>query len=135
MTCHPVLRVVAERALHYSPYDITIVHGWRGKELQNALVDSNASRTRWPDSRHNQTLDPDIDDPFSLSDALDFGPWVDGAVPWDDTHIFAAIAGCFMAAAAELGAVLSWGGDWDTDGSTKDQTLMDWGHVQLEHGG
>lgn len=130
-TCHPVMVAVTERALMRSPVDFTIIHGWRGKDLQNVLVDSGASRTRWPDSKHNKTLDPDIDNPLQFSDAVDFGPWIMGKVPWDDTHIFAAVAGCFFAAADELDARIRWGGDWDGDGSTKNQTLMDWGHIEL----
>jgi len=128
-TCHPDMQLVAIKALELSPYDFTIIHGWRGEEVQNALFDSGASRKRWPDSRHNAYR---MNDPKSpASDAIDFGPWINGKVPWDDTHIFAAIAGCFLAAASDLGVELRWGGDWDGDGSTKDQTLMDWGHVEL----
>jgi len=134
-TCHKILEAVAIRALERSPYDFTIVHGWRGKDLQNALQESGASNVRFPNSRHNKTDDPQIEHPDTVSDALDFAPWVDGDIPWNDTHIFACIAGCFFAAANELGAVITWGGDWDSDGSTKDQKLLDWGHIQLEHRG
>jgi peptidoglycan L-alanyl-D-glutamate endopeptidase CwlK len=127
-TMHPVLRLVAERALQLSPYDVTIIHGHRGEELQNALFDSGASHKQWPDSMHNtvnrDTLQPE-------SEAVDFGPYVEGRVPWGDTHVFAVIAGAFFAAATEQGVTLRWGGDWDGDGSTTDQTLMDWGHIEL----
>lgn len=124
-TVYPLLRNVAVRALEMSPYDITIIHGWRGEDIQNALYDSGASQKQWPYSKHNNTLNSE---PLSL--AIDFGPWVNGRVPWDDTHIFAIIAGCFFAAAKELEVTIRYGGDWDTDGSTKDQTLMDWGHIE-----
>ena len=124
-TVYPLLRNVAVRALEMSPYDITIIHGWRGEDIQNALYESGASQKPWPYSKHNNTKDSE---PLSL--AIDFGPWVDGAVPWNDTIIFAVIAGCFFAAAQELSASIRWGGDWDSDGSTKDQTLMDYGHIE-----
>ena len=124
-TVYPLLRQVAVRALQISPYDITIIHGWRGEDIQNALYDSGASQKPWPYSKHNNTKDSK---PLSL--AIDFGPWVNGRVPWGETHIFAIIAGCFFAAAYELEVELRYGGDWDGDGSTKDQTLMDWGHVE-----
>ena len=118
-TCHQTLEDIAERALELSPYDITIVHGWRGEEVQNALFDSGASKKRWPDSEHNHTDELDQSRRSrSLSVSI--------------THIFAVIAGCFMAAAKDFGETLRWGGDWDSDGSTTDQTLMDWGHVELE---
>ena len=127
-TCHSQLREVALLGLEMSPYDITIIHGYRGEEIQNALQESGASTKRFPDSKHNAT--DDLDQPES--EAFDFGPWVDGDIPWDDTHVFACIAGCFFAAAAQLGVTLRWGGDWDSDGSTKDQRLMDWGHMEIE---
>jgi len=66
-----------------------------------------------------------------LSLAFDFAPWIDGAIPWGDTHIFAVIAGAFFAATLDLGYTVRWGGDWDSDGSTKDQRLMDWGHIEV----
>jgi len=132
-TCHPALRTIADEALSMSPYDITIVRGWSGKDVQNALYDSHASTKRFPDSRHNRSDDLGVPRPLrsKISDALDFAPYVNGAIPWGDTHIFAVIAGCFMAAAKMYGHTLRWGGDWDSDGGTKDQTLMDWGHIEI----
>ena len=126
-TVHDPLAAVAYRALELSPYDITIIHGWRGEGIQNELFDTNKSHKRWPDSNHNHTDRQGV--PDSL--AIDFAPWVNGLIPWGETHIFAAIAGCFFAAAAEMGVKIRWGGDWDADGSTNDQTLMDWGHVEI----
>ena len=126
-TCHPLLVSVANRALEVSPYDFSIIHGWRGEDVQNALYDSGASTKRWPDSMHNHTTEDDR--PLSL--ALDFAPWVEGKIPWNETHIFAVIAGCMFAAAKEIGAQLRWGGDWDADGNTREHKLQDWGHVEL----
>ena len=70
------------------------------------------------------------------SNALDFTPWgrlKDGRMgpPWDDTHSFAMLGGLFLAAGKIRSVGLRYGGDWDGDGSTQDQTLMDWGHVEL----
>ena len=126
-TCHQSLQDIAERALETCPYDFTIVHGWRGEDVQNALFDSGASTKRFPDSKHN-VMD-ELDQPMSM--AIDFAPWINGDIPWKETHIFACIAGHMQAAAFEFGEKLRWGGDWDTDGLTTDQTLMDWGHVEL----
>ena len=126
-TCHPHLGEIADLALRWSPYDFTVVHGWRGEDIQNALQESGASTKRYPNSKHNHVDGNGV--PLSL--ALDFAPWVDGKIPWGDTHIFAIIAGVFFSAAAELEIPVRYGGDWDSDGSTKDQTLMDWGHLEL----
>jgi peptidoglycan L-alanyl-D-glutamate endopeptidase CwlK len=131
-TCHPMLEKIALHALELCPYDITIVHGWRGEDVQNALLASNASTKGWPDSKHNAIGG----DGSGQSEAIDFAPWVDGGIPWNDTHIFAVVAGSFFAAGYDLdirvqGRALRWGGDWDSDGSTKDQKLMDWGHIEI----
>jgi peptidoglycan L-alanyl-D-glutamate endopeptidase CwlK len=127
LTGHSEIKLLAPRALYLSPYDFTIVHVWRGEDVQNALFDSGASRKRWPDSKHNARNALTLK---SESNALDFAPWIDGAIPWNDTHIFAIIAGAFFAAAIDLNIKIRYGGDWDSDGSTKDQTLMDWGHIE-----
>ncbi len=127
-TVHDSMVMVADLALVRSPYDITIVHGWRGEEIQNALYESGASLKIYPNSKHNH-LD---NDGFPLSLAIDFAPWVDGAIPWGDTHMFCIVAGVIMSVAEELNVPVRYGGDWDGDGSTKDQTLMDWGHLELD---
>ena len=126
-TCHPKLVGIANLAIQLSPYDFTIVHGWRGRDVQDALFESNASQKKFPFSMHNHV--DERSKPSSL--AIDFAPWIKNKIPWDDTHIFAVIAGCFHAAASELEERIRYGGDWDSDGSTKDQTLMDWGHVEI----
>ncbi len=127
VTCCSPLVAIANRALELSPYDFTIVHGWRSEDAQNALFDRNASQKRWPDSKHNK-----IKGNNPASEAIDFAPWIDGTIYWDDTDIFCVIAGCFLAAAKELGYTLRWGGDWDGDGKSKgDQKFMDYGHVEV----
>ena len=132
-SCHPMLSKIAIHALELCPYDITIVHGHRGEEVQNALFDRGASQKRFPDSKHNAIGG----DGQPQSEAIDFAPWVDGGIPWDDTHIFAVVAGSFFAAALDLdirvqGRSLRWGGDWDGDGLSKgDQRFFDYGHIEI----
>lgn len=130
-TCHPALQRIADEVLMVTPYDITIIHGWRGLAEQNSLFEAKASKKKFPNSRHNRTNDPSVIDPHRLSDAIDFAPYIDGGINWNDTHIFALVAGCFLAVAKDLGYTLRWGGDWDSDGTTTDQTLMDWGHIEI----
>lgn len=120
-TCHPELAAVAERVMSYQVFDFAIVWGHRGEEAQNQAFLDGASTKKWPDSLHNRTPSP----------ALDFAPWIDGRIPWDDSHAFAVIGGMFIAAGAELGTGIVYGGDWDMDGSTLDTKLKDWGHIQL----
>ena len=127
-SCTLDLRNVATRAIAATPVDFTIVWGYRGQSEQNALEASGASHKRYPQSKHNRQVNG-----LPASLALDFAPWVDGRIYWDDTHMFAVVAGVFLACAAlrPRPVELRWGGDWDSDGKTTDQTLMDWGHIEL----
>lgn len=131
------IRLLANRALHLSPYDFTIIWVWRGEEVQDGLFQTGASTKEWPDSKHNVMKTEDraghqVARNQPDSEALDFGPWVDRKIPWDDTHIFAVIAGSFFAAGIEQGIKVRWGGDWNSNGKSKgDQKLMDYGHIEV----
>ena len=54
-------------------------------------------------------------------------------IPWNDTHAFAVLGGMMIAAGESLDVPIVYGGDWDMDGTTTDQRLMDWGHIQKRH--
>lgn len=127
-TCHTRLQKVMSQTIIITPYDFMIICGWRGEAEQTEWFETGKSKKRWPDSEHNKISA--TGQPESL--AVDFIPYIAGKpVDWEDTHIFAAIAGAMMASAISIGELLRWGGDWDGDGSTRDQRLMDWGHVEL----
>lgn len=126
-TCHEYLQLVANRALENSPVDIIILDGYRDKYEQEQLFLQGRSKLNYPESKHNAK--DSKGNPCSL--ALDFAPYVLGAIPWKDTHLFAVIYGRMTYAAGEVGIRLRWGGDWDMDGLTTDQTFMDWGHVEV----
>ena len=131
-TVHHELRETAVHALSWGIYDFTIVWGWRNEEQQEQAFLSGNSTKHFPDSKHN-FMDAEGK---PLSDAFDFAPWCrlpDGkmGIPWKDSHAFAVVGGIILAAARDLGySHLRYGGDWDMDGLTTDQTLMDWGHVE-----
>ena len=131
-TCHDELRLVMGEALKSTPaaVDITIVHGYRGKDKQNGL-DPSVTSKRWPASYHNAT----DDDGEPLADAVDFAPYITlpsgkKGIPWKDEALFCFVAGIVYAAAVKLGIEITWGGDFDRDGSTEDQRLGDYGHIQ-----
>jgi len=134
-TCESGLERLGRWAITRSPVDFTIVCGWRGQADQSLLVQSGASKTPWPLSKHNV-----VNDIGPCSMAFDFAPYVQGKIPWNDTHLFAVVAGVLFTGFNVLraadpafgsGYVLRWGGDWDRDGLTTDQTFMDWGHLEL----
>ena len=127
-TCHPRLVELAERAIIRTPIDFTIIHGFRNMHEQDELVAQGFSKTNWPDSKHNARIGD-----LPNSAAIDFGPWIDGTIPWKDELAFARIAGVFDACALELGIPIRWGGDWDRDGASTDQSFMDLGHIELVH--
>ncbi len=126
--CASDLINIARLAIGVTPVDFTIVWGYRGEAEQNALHASGASHKAYPESKHNREKSGK-----PASWALDFAPWVDGRIYWEDTHMFAVVAGVFLACGGIRArpVKLRWGGDWDGDGKTTDQTLMDWGHIEL----
>lgn len=102
--------------------DLTITEGHRGEAAQNAALASGASTLAWPASRHN-TLP---------ARAFDFTPYPFVAPgDWRDLARFARIAGALQIIAAREGLRIRWGGDWDRDGRTADETFVDAGHVEL----
>lgn len=128
-SCAPPLIEVMNLGLEMSPVDISIVSGFRDEDVQNLLFRTGASKKPWPMSEHNFMLK---NKPHSK--AFDFAPHLGSEIriPWSDTHLFAVVAGVFFAAASQLDLKLRWGGDWNMNGLTTDQTFMDWGHLELE---
>ena len=119
------LITVLETALSLSPFDITVVCGARSQEDQDRAFREGTSKKHWPDSLHN------CPDPDTRSRAVDIAPWIKGTINWNDEGSFYCLAGVMLASAHLTGVSLAYGGDWDRDGLTEDQTFMDLGHYQL----
>lgn len=102
--------------------DLTITVGHRGQaEQHRAFVEGN-SKLDWPDSPHNK----------KPSRAFDFVPCpFDGKKDWRDSLRFARIAGGLLYVARQKKVRLRWGGDWDQDGRSNDQTFLDLGHLEV----
>jgi peptidoglycan L-alanyl-D-glutamate endopeptidase CwlK len=98
--------------------DLTVLESHRPKERQNALFRQGASKVQWPNSKHN-TLP---------SKAVDIAPW---PVDWNDRESFCLLAGVMFAVASRYGFKLRWGGDWNRDGRTADESFRDYGHFEL----
>ena len=126
VTCHPRIISVMEQSIKLCPFDITIVCGARGKAAQDEYFRNGFSKVEWPNSKHNNE-----EEGIPMSLAVDAGPWIDAGIPWNDQRAFSVMAGCVLATANSMDIAMRWGGDWDRDGSTTDQTFMDLGHFEL----
>lgn len=115
-TCHIQLVRLFMKVIE--DYDCSILCGHRGEEAQNLAHQLGNSNKQFPDSKHNKMP----------SEAVDVAPY---PIDWDDTHRFAFFAGYVKRIADEMGIDIIWGSDWDSDTSTTDQTLMDFGHFEL----
>jgi peptidoglycan L-alanyl-D-glutamate endopeptidase CwlK len=121
-SCHPKLRRLVEETMirldRRRTFDFSVVCGHRNQAAQEAAVASGASKLHWPESRHN-TLP---------STAVDLAPY-----PYDprDLAAHARLAGYVLAVADELDIEVRWGGDWDGDGKSRDERLLDCPHFEL----
>lgn len=129
--CNINLQDVARKALEISTIDFMVICGFRSQEAQTEAFQSGHSKTPWPKSKHNHHRISPVYKEDSL--ALDFVPYIAGRpVDWKDHLIFAVVASSFLSAGKILQVPIRWGGDWDSDGSTRDQTFMDLGHVEID---
>ena len=118
---HPDLVKVLQAVV--KKYDIMVLEGHRTKERQEYLYASGRTRpgpilTKTMDSRH-------CDDP---STAVDIAPY---PLDWDDIEAFETMGRIVIETANELGIDVTWGADWDRDGSTADERFRDYPHFQL----
>ena len=131
-TADPELVEVPRLVMSWGVYDFTIIWGFRtNAEQMQAFLSGNSKKK---DGSYHQVMKGGK--PFSQ--AIDFAPWCllpngDMGIPWKDTHAFAVLGGMMIAAGEQLGIPIVYGADWDRDGLTKDQTLMDFGHIQKLH--
>jgi peptidoglycan L-alanyl-D-glutamate endopeptidase CwlK len=103
-----------------------VTEGLRSAERQRALVSAGASRTM------NSFHLPRVTRIGEYGCAVDLAAHVDGiGIRWD-WPLYPRIARRMKAAAGELGAAITWGGDWDGDGSSHDESFRDGPHFQIE---
>lgn len=119
LTCHPRLQEVLGEAILYT--DFAVLCGLRSREAQDEAFATGRSKVKWPSSKHNA---PD----GGPSLAVDVAPW---PIDWKDSLAFAVLAGRILQIADAKGIALRWGGDWDRDGESNDQSFMDIGHFEM----
>lgn len=120
-TLDPRLQRVMEEAIKHR--DFMIVYGHRSRDEQNKAFAEGKSKLKWPNSKHNSL--PSL--------AVDVAPYNSSTrgIDWKDREAFAALAGFLMGIATMQGLKLRWGGDWDSDGATKDHTFVDLPHLEI----
>ena len=110
---HPALVKVVRRALELSTCDFSVIEGVRTVEQQKKYVAEGKSKTM--NSRH------------LTGHAVDLYP-VGKPIPWEQCK---DIAKAMFAASSELNIKIRWGGDWDMDGDSKDESFYDGPHFEL----
>ena len=120
-TIHPRLVMVLDAAIE--DFDFAIIEGHRGKAAQDKAYATGASQLPWPKGNHNATP----------SRAADLAPW---PVDWSESekpHLrFAFMMGVIHAHAKRLGVKVRFGMDWNRNLDMRDETFLDFGHVELD---
>lgn len=122
-TAHPALQTVF--LLVSQQIDTHILCGHRDEARQQTAVATGKSKVSFPNSKHNR----------SPSHAIDAIP---APIDWQDTARIRAFAATVLHLAEQLKAAgliaysLRWGGDWDGDGDTTDQTFNDLVHFEIK---
>lgn len=122
-TLRPELRELCWTAIRCVPryLDFAVTVGHRNQADQERAFRAGLSEKHWPDGEHNAIP----------SNAFDFRPASPfSAEDWADHVRFARIAGYFEALAVQLQHPIRLGLDWDGDGRSSDEKLLDLGHVE-----
>ena len=116
LTCHADLQAVFNRVVQFR--DCIIICGGRSQADQDEALRTGKSKLPWPKSAHNARP----------SRAVDAAPY---PLDWNDLDRFRVFAGFVLGVAATMNVPLRWGGDWDGDGTNRDQTFHDLPHFEL----
>ncbi len=127
--CHEDLQIVFSVVLQSQ--DHTILEGHRPKEKQNEYYATGRSKVKYPHGKHNKMP----------SMAVDAAPWPIpenwGEGDHEELRKFYEFGVRVVATADVLflcGVIrhrIRWGGDWDRDNDTTDQTFNDLVHFEL----
>lgn len=120
-TCDERLQRIAAAAIQH--FDFTVVEGHRDQAAQHADFLAGRSKLDWPHGNHNA----------SPSRAMDIMPY---PIDWsDNTKAIARVAflmGVIKVCADDLGIKVRFGFDWNRNLDPRDETFLDWDHVELD---
>ena len=95
--------------------DVTIIEGLRSEQRQEKLLKAGSTKTKF--SKHIE------------GKAVDLAPY---PIDWEDRDRFHYMGGMVRGIGQQLGVNIRWGGDWDSDGETKDNSFDDLVHVEIK---
>jgi peptidoglycan L-alanyl-D-glutamate endopeptidase CwlK len=98
--------------------DCTLLVGHRNQEDQETMKETGRSQLQWPDSSHNKL-------PSLAIDAIGY------PIDWNDRERITLFAGFVLGTAKQMGIDLIWGGDWNVNWQTADNSFDDLVHFQL----
>ena len=114
-SCHPELQRLFNSLIE--DYDVSIICGHRSKVEQDKAVSNGASKTRYPNSKHNSMPSLGIDAALY-------------PINWNDHGRHYMFVGIVRERAKQLGIPIRCGADWDSDFATNDQTFHDLVHFE-----
>ena len=95
--------------------DVTIIEGLRSAERQKELLAKGATKVKY--SKHME------------GKAVDLAPY---PIDWKNRDGFYYMGGMIRGIAKQMGINIRFGGDWDSDGDTKDNNFDDLVHIELK---
>ena len=95
--------------------DVTVIEGLRSAERQEELLAQGATKVKY--SKHME------------GKAVDIAPY---PIDWEARDRFYYMGGMIRGIGKQLGINIRFGGDWDSDGETKDNNFDDLVHVELK---
>ncbi len=120
-TCDQRLQDIAHDAI--ALVDFSVIEGFRNEQQQNRDFAKGVSKLQWPSGRHNHTP----------SRAFDFAPF---PLDWSEKVTalarFLFVAGVLWACAVKRGTKIRFGWDWNRNLDPRDESFLDWGHVELD---
>ena len=96
--------------------DVTVIEGLRSAERQEELLAQGATKVKY--SKHME------------GKAVDIAPY---PIDWKDRDRFYYMGGMVRGIAKQLGVNIRFGGDWDSDGETKDNNFDELVHIELRN--
>tara|TARA_Y100000401_G_scaffold34109_1_gene25478 strand:- start:1068 stop:1448 length:381 start_codon:yes stop_codon:yes gene_type:complete len=95
--------------------DVTIIEGLRSAERQKELLAKGATKVKY--SKHME------------GKAVDLAPY---PIDWENRDGFYYMGGMIRGIAKQMGINVRFGGDWDSDGDTKNNSFDDLVHVEIK---